>query len=197
MKRANTVNQSRTPATDASRRAGYFFDTSFWHHSGGHNLLADKAEYQPLFWRDTNFWHHLAKACQDRLLCEGMWRRREANYAQAPKPSISARHSGCFYKNKYQTPQKKLVDKSCRKWCGKAGLMEQAFLFQFTLPISSFCGHEILQVTKQPDEREIPLFPSVCLPLLPVVKVWEISSLLCSRNCALRTAEGVVYTIYI
>ena len=25
--------------------------------------------------------------------------------------------------------------------------------------------------------------------------IWEISSLLCSRNCALRTAEDVVYTI--
>ena len=121
---------------------------------------------------------------------------------QAPKPSISARHSGCFYKSKYSTPQKKLVDKSCRKWRGKAGLVELAFLFQFTLPISFYYGHEVLQATKQPDEREIPLFPSVCSALLPVVKVWEISSLLCSRNCALcsrncalRAAEDVAYTI--
>ena len=114
---------------------------------------------------------------------------------QAPKPSISARHSGCFYKSKYSTPQKKLVDKSCRKWRGKAGLVELAFLFQFTLPISFYYGHEVLQATKQPDEREIPLFPSVCSALLPVVKVWEISSLLCSRNCALREAVDVAYTI--
>ena len=114
---------------------------------------------------------------------------------QAPKPSISARHSGCFYKSKYSTPQKKLVDKSCRKWRGKAGLVELAFLFQFTLPISFYYGHEVLQATKQPDEREILSFPSVCLPLLPVVKVWEISSLLCSRNCARKAAVRMVYTI--
>ena len=58
-----------------------------------------------------------------------------------------------------------------------------------------FYGHEVLQVAKQPDEREIPSFPSACPALLPVVKVWEISSLLCSRNCALREAEDVAYTI--
>ena len=35
----------------------------------------------------------------------------------------------------------------------------------------------------------------VCLPLLPAVKVWEISSLLCSRNCARKAAVSVAYTI--
>ena len=54
---------------------------------------------------------------------------------QAPKPSISARHSGCFYKSKYSTPQKKLVDKSCRKWRGKAGLW--SWLFSSNSPFQS------------------------------------------------------------
>ena len=85
MEHANTVNQSCTPATQASRRAGFFFDTSFWHYSGGHNLLADRKERRTLFCRDTSFWHHLTKTCQDRLLCEGMWIRREANYVASPK----------------------------------------------------------------------------------------------------------------
>ena len=77
----------------------------------------------------------------------------------------------------------------------KNGASFAAIFFQSSPQISPFCSHEVLQVTKQPDEREIPPFPSVCSALLPVVKVWEISSLLCSRNCALREAVDVVYTI--